>query len=765
LLFTIHLASQNTIVGYQYAFNDGDGGQYVSITPTTDFNLNTSIDVSNLQSNINVFHIRFLDDEGLWSSMLSHIFIKPPQVSNPDKNIIAYEYAFNDGEGIQYVAITPTNDFNLVADIDVSNLQSNINVFHIRFLDDEGLWSSMLSHIFIKPPQVSNPDKNIIAYEYAFNDGEGTQYVAITPTNDFNLVADIDVSNLQSNINVFHIRFLDDEGLWSSMLSHIFIKPPQVSNPDKNIIAYEYAFNDGEETQYVSITPTNDFNLVVDIDVSNLQSNINVFHIRFLDDEGLWSSMLSHIFIKPPQVSNPDKNIIAYEYAFNDGEGIQYVAITPTNDFNLVADIDISNLQSNINVFHIRFLDDEGLWSSMLSHIFIKPLQSDNLLDNKLVSYAYWFDDEDTNKVEVDIDPDVTDFFIQELDMRHIWRGEHTIHTQFKDVYGKQSLVTTDTITKHALPIASFIVDKAEICIGETINFTSTSIDYDAQTWDFGDGETAISTIVAHTYEDPGIYTVNLDIEETGTSQTSNAQRVITVKSLLDNTVNTSTNIPACFGNVVTLTANQNDASYLWSNGATTQSIDIVDIGAYSVEIYYDNGERCTVFSDDIAVSFYPEIDNSITVENFPVVLIANQDNATYQWMDCNTGLSIPGATQITYQPTYNGDFAVEVTQNGCIVTSNCENVSTLSIADNAIKKIVKLYPNPVKNELFIQTDIPIIMELYNVTGQFVKKERLSIGVTVIRIDNLSIGLYYAKITPLQGDWKNRQAIYKIIKK
>ena len=401
----------------------------------------------------------------------------------------------------------------------------------------------------------------------------------------------------------------------------------------------------------------------------------------------------------------------------------------------------------------------------MLSKLFIKPIQVNELTNNKLVSYQYWFDDDTDNKIEVAVLPNSVDLFIQELDMRHIWRGEHRLHSQYKDIYGKYSAIMTDTITKQPLPIASFLVDKNEICLGETISFTNTSVDYDIQNWDFGDGETSTSTTVSHTYTVPGVYMVNLDIEETATSQISNAQREIIVKPQLNNTVNVSTDLPACFGEDVVLTANENNASYLWNNGETTQSISVVNSGTYSVEIYYDSGERCTVFSDDIEVNFYSEIDNSITVESFPVELTANQENATYQWVDCNTGLPISGANQITYQPTYNGDFAVEITLNGCTVTSNCENVSTLSIADNAIKKIVKMYPNPVKNEFFIQTDIPISIKLFNVNGQFLREETIDIGKTSIQINDLSIGLYYVKVFPLSGIWKNRQAIYKLIKK
>ncbi|MCA0153812.1 hypothetical protein, partial [Winogradskyella vincentii] len=136
LLFTIHNTAQNAIVGYEYAFNNGEGLQYVSVTPTTSLNLVTNIDVSNLTNDVNVIHMRFLDDNGKWSSIISKIFVKPPSSFDSASTIVGYEYAFNDGENLQYIPITPTASFNLLTDIDVSSLVNDINILHIRFKDD-----------------------------------------------------------------------------------------------------------------------------------------------------------------------------------------------------------------------------------------------------------------------------------------------------------------------------------------------------------------------------------------------------------------------------------------------------------------------------------------------------------------------------------------------------------------------------------------------------------------------------------------------------
>ncbi len=766
MLFTIHNFAQKNIVGYEYAFNDGEGLQYTAIIPTPNFNLVTGIDISALTSDINVLNIRFKDSDDLWSPIISSIFITPPVPDNVDTQIVGYEYAFNDGEGLQYVAVSPSQDFNLITDIDVSALLHDINVFHIRFLDDDGKWSSMVSHIFIRPPETSNVDTNIVGYEYGFNEGESLQYVAVAPSQDFNLITDIDVSTLPHDINVFHIRFLDDDGKWSSMLSHIFIRPPVAANVDTNIVGYEYAFNDGEDLQFVSVAASQDFNLVTEIDVNSLPHDINVFHIRFLDDSGKWSSMISHIFIRPPEITTADANILGYEYAFNDDSNVQFTSIAPTKDYNLVANLDASALTSDINTLYVRFLDDTGKWSSMLNHLFIRPPEPLIYMDNTIVAYDYWFDHDESTKITVDVDTPTADLLVAEVDMSQLWAGEHQIHTQFKDAYNNYSLVMTDTIDKTVLPIASFISDLNSICVGETVNFTNNSIDYDTVAWDFDDGNSSSDFNTSHTFNTAGTFDVSLTVTDSDSTLDSIATRSIEVFSYPINTVTASGPLQVCYGSTVTLTADDADADYLWSNGATTRSIDVIADGTYSVSLIRTNSPGCSVLSDDIVVTFDSEIDNSVTVQTEPSALLtANQVGASYQWIDCTNGnIDIEGAINQTFEPTSLGDYAAEITVNNCTIISDCVTVTSLDVTENELDGLVKLYPNPTKNILQIKSDIPILIKVFNLNGVEIKSIEFELGVNPIDLSRVNSGLYILKVIERVDGISQRQSIYKIIK-
>ena len=554
---------------------------------------------------------------------------------------------------------------------------------------------------------------------------------------------------------------------------------------------------------------------------------------------GMWSAMLSHLFIKPPEEVNSDRKIVGYEYAFNN-ETYQFAGVTPTDDYNLVADIDTNSLENNFNIFNIRFLDDTGMWSPMLSKIFIKLPETDILIDNQLVSYEYWFDHDITNKKSIALDPTVPDLLVAELDMKHIWRGEHKMHSQYKDLYGKYSSIITDTIVKIPFPVAHFEMSEIAICVGETINFTNTSVDYDTVLWNFDDGETSTDIDAAHTFTEAGEHEVSLSIFETATGLEDTFIQSILVAGYPINTVSASTTYPACFGEVVNLTADDPDANYLWSTGETTQSIAITEAGTYSVALSHESTPNCPILSDDIEVSFlseltntvsitgdnptcfgdtvtleadetdnvsylwstgettqsievgvagdysveitstintncttssavesiafYDEIDTTITLETYPLLLSASQTAATYQWINCDTSEPIDGATASTYEPTVNGNYAVEITLNACMVSSDCVTVSTVAITDNAIKELVQLYPNPVQEVLVVATQVPVFIQIYNSNGQIIKELTLNVGERTIDLKDLSSGLYLTKLNVLSGEWQNQFTTVRVVK-
>lgn len=99
-------------------------------------------------------------------------------------------------------------------------------------------------------------------------------------------------------------------------------------------------------------------------------------------------------------------------------------------------------------------------------------------------------------------------------------------------------------------------------------------------------------------------------------------------------------------------------------------------------------------------------VDLTITIVDTAIVrigdtLVSQATGASYQWIDCQTGQTITGATTNTYIPAISGDYAVIVTQNGCTDTSTCLNV-VLGI-EEALRNRVTVFPNPTSGSVTIQ--------------------------------------------------------------
>jgi hypothetical protein len=123
------------------------------------------------------------------------------------------------------------------------------------------------------------------------------------------------------------------------------------------------------------------------------------------------------------------------------------------------------------------------------------------------------------------------------------------------------------------------------------------------------------------------------------------------------------------------------------------------------------------------------------------------------QWFGPNG--FIQGATNQIYHPTEAGNHYAKAVGTGCASDkSNILNVSLLSIGEYSFEN-VKVYPNPVNNELVIdwgtdQQDVQI--DILNMLGQSVihattKSETRK----TIATDRMASGVYFVKITGKDG--------------
>ena len=118
----------------------------------------------------------------------------------------------------------------------------------------------------------------------------------------------------------------------------------------------------------------------------------------------------------------------------------------------------------------------------------------------------------------------------------------------------------------------------------------------------------------------------------------------------------------------------------------------------------------------------------------------------TYQWLDCdNNNALIAGATNQSFTPLQSGNYAVQLTTNGCQSVSSCYNIQVLSVANyNALSEVV-LYPNPTTGFLHLSDNQLIInsVSVYNVIGKLVLDS--------LDLSTVSRGMYLVKIETDKG--------------
>lgn len=189
----------------------------------------------------------------------------------------------------------------------------------------------------------------------------------------------------------------------------------------------------------------------------------------------------------------------------------------------------------------------------------------------------------------------------------------------------------------------------------------------------------------------------------------------------------------------LTYDANNNTATYTIVGGAANGCDSIVTL-------------NLTIYSVNIGVTL-----NGAS-------LTADASNATYQWVDCDNGMTnIDGATDQTFSPTMNGNYAVWVTENGCTDISSCYSISTIGLSENESKHEMDVYPNPTMGAVTIdlkkQYDF-IQVRVLNLTGSEVE----SIIYHNLQKMELNLegrcGIYFLEIT----DGMNKKSVVKLVK-
>jgi len=303
------LVAQSNIVQYEYWLdNDYASKTQTAISPVETFNLQTTVSCRNLDVGFHTLNVRFKNDNGLWSSVVSDWFYKmlPPE-NNDNNTITACEYWIdNDYASKTLTGISPVQTSDWHATISCQNLSVGFHTLNARFRDVNGLWSSVVSDWFYKmlPPE-NNDNNTITACEYWFDDDYASKaQTGVSPAQTFNLQTTASCQSLSVGFHTLHARFKDANGLWSSVISDWFYKMLPDNRDNNAITAYEYWLNnDYSKKTRVDVAPQQTFVLLDSVNCLAADKVVNSLSYRFLDSSGLWSSIVTVNFSQNVTIS------------------------------------------------------------------------------------------------------------------------------------------------------------------------------------------------------------------------------------------------------------------------------------------------------------------------------------------------------------------------------------------------------------------------------------------------------------------------------
>jgi len=180
----------------------------------------------------------------------------------------------------------------------------------------------------------------------------------------------------------------------------------------------------------------------------------------------------------------------------------------------------------------------------------------------------------------------------------------------------------------------------------------------------------------------------------------------------------------------ITYTSSNNTATFTFVGGASNGCDSIVAL--------------------DLSINS-PNVNTSIT----GITITAAQSGATtYYWLNCDNGFfRVPGANSQIFAASANGNYAVEITINGCVDTSACVSMVNVGFTEAELNNGLNIYPNPTNDmvtfERTIGLETNLSYSIVNIQGEQIIDGSFARGEKAItlNLEELSSGIYFLKIT------------------
>ena len=339
--------------------------------------------------------------------------------------------------------------------------------------------------------------------------------------------------------------------------------------------------------------------------------------------------------------------------------------------------------------------------------------------------------------------------------------GNFTYYVSQINANGDESKRVAIDVTVNALPSIPTISasGNTSFCTGGSVVLTSSATS--------GNVWSTTATTQGITVTTSGSYTVTVT-DANSCSSTSTAT-VVNVSASPAPTIN-ATATAACTGQTVTLTSSTAD-SYTWSNGATTQAIQVTAAGNYTVTTTNTDACNGVGASTPTAVTFTttPTANGTVSVTGNTATFTNTSSNATsYSWDFGDFSNSSASAPVHAYAA--NGSYTVVLTAiNGnCTDTQSFTVAITLAIDELAGVENINVYPNPATESFVVvfdnQNNQAVTIEMIDQMGRVIQSntiEQSGVQVSEFNTMNVSNGMYSIRISSNGNALTKRMVVNK----
>lgn len=688
MLSVMTVAQAQDLTKAEYFFNTDPGqgnGINIPVTPGTGLNFTANISVGALPPGFHLLALRVKEAGGIWSLFETRGFYIGTASTNTT-NLTKAEYFIDtdpgQGNGTP-ITIPAGATSNFVFNVPTASLAAGFHFLAIRVRDAEARWSLLEGRGFYITTATTNVP-NLVAAEYFYDTDPGNGNglpLAITPGATSTFTVPLPVGGLASGFHFLGVRVKASDGRWGIFESRGFYISGTVTSAPA-IAGAEYFFDTdpGAGNGTALTIPAGDVsNFSVDLPVAGLTAGFHFLTIRIKDSAGRWGQFETRGFYIYP-IDPAAGDIVEAEYFIDtdpgQGFGLAATVTTPGLNINQVFPLEISGVPAGPHKLGFRVRDSEGVWSEpKLSDITVlnctpppAPVATSSSRCNtgtvKLIAAGSisgqeykWYSEEFTgpsiftgSEFNTPSLTETTDYYVSIYDPVTTCESSRAKATATVLVIEKPALNASETVT---------------LCEGASF-LLSAPAGFPGYQWSNGSLTQQILVTAS------GKYSV---IINNGTCELP-ASDEVTFDFLPGPgvpTIAVEGSPDICNSGTVTLAGPAGASTYTWSNGATSQSIEVSTTGSYQLTV--SNVAGCESESSvAVSVNVYTTPDTpgitltgltAICEEDF-TVLSAPSGFAHYEWST--------GETTQTIIVRSAGNYSVKVANGpGCFSSVSTE--------------------------------------------------------------------------------------------